>query len=85
MHDRTTQRRSELVPVIVRPHRLEVILGIQIGVAEELPQVASEAVGARADRSVDDCSGRVAKLSRVVAGLDPELLQSLRRGSYGEA
>src|SRR5262249_39104276 len=75
---RPAERAAELVLVkgqSAAADRLEEAGGVQLGIAQKLPQFSVELVGAALDGGVDDGTGCAAELGAVIVGLDFELLQ----------
>ena len=76
--DGQTQRGSELVLMVGGNRGCEPVPRIKIGIADILPQIAMDLVGAGLDADVDDGSGGVAELGAVVGSVNLELSQSVR-------
>ena len=79
--DRPTEHEAELVAIELRlaTARMEESLGVQPGVAVELPAGAAEAVGAAAHRRVDDRAAGAPVFGAEVVGLHLELLDRIGR------
>src|ERR1035438_2228397 len=88
-HHRTAQREPELVlfeRLPLRPRGIgEEIVGIELLIADELPNGAVDLVRASLRRSAHNGSRRAAKLRAVVVGLDLELRHRVHRGNVVDA
>ena len=83
--DGQTQRGAELI-LVIRGNRCCVpAFRIQIGVAEILPDVAMNLVGAGLDARVHDGARRVSEFRAVVTGLQIEFGKRVRRRTHDEA
>ena len=81
-HDRTAEHAAELVAAqrrLLPVGRLEEGRRVQRGVAEELPGIAVELVGAAAIRDVDGRAGRTAVFRALVVRHDAELADRVGR------
>src|ERR1035438_2979999 len=87
-HHRTAQREPELVlfeRLPLRPRGIgEEIVGIELLIADELPNGAVDLVRARLRRSAHNGSRRAAKLGGVVVGLDFDPRPRVHRGNHCE-
>lgn len=79
--NRKTECRTELILMVDRNRKRIPILGIQVRIAEILPQAAMDLVGAGLNARVHDRPGGVSELGTETARLHRELGQGVRRGA----
>ena len=79
VNDRTTDSATVLIALdlIVGGGGSEIVLGIEVRIANKLEDIAVEIVGTGLGDDVDDATGILTVLGAVVAGLDAEFLESI--------
>src|SRR5215469_14293637 len=87
MNDRSANRAPELVLMISTDltGQIEVVPGIEIGVAQEFEQVSVETVGAGLGDDVDLPAAVVPVLGIVVVGQDPKFRDGIQVGNRSRA
>ena len=78
--DGAANRGAELILAKRIAGELEIVAGVELFVAEELPGGAVEGVGAGLRGDVDDAARDLAELGEIVVGLDLELLDVVEDG-----